>query len=260
MNTPRNYPVRLNHVHVSELSATYSFPRHYQKNHQLYLVLEGRVLYEADGAEFILDAGEGVWLAPDCLRAPRSGCDRGRYLVADFSTHHAGFCPHGARRFRLDGESLFHARAFCDAGREKADDAVLQLLFARFCLAAEPALILPESAASESRLDRDEQTVRTVEKLMEANPGNPLPFETLCRLAHFSRAGVVRSFRRRLGVSPMNHYRRLRLERAGELLRNGMSIAETAAATGFSSTQHLAAACRRQFGLTPRELIRNCTK
>lgn len=260
MNLSRNYPVRLNHVHASGFSPAYAFPRHYQKNHQLYLVFEGTILYEADGTDLVLHAGDGLWLAPGCLRAPRSGGGCGCYLVADFSTHHTGFCPRGAERIRLDAESLPHARAFHDAVCAKADDAITQLLFARFCLAVDPRLILPESAAVESRLDRDEQAVRTVEKLMEANLGNPLPFETLCRLAHSSRAGVGRSFRRRLDTAPMDYYRQLRLERAKALLRNGLSIPDVAAATGFSSTQHLATAFRRQFAQTPSEWIGICTK
>jgi len=260
MNTPRNYPVRLNHVHASGFSPNYAFPRHYQKNHQLYLVFEGTIVYEADGTDLVLHAGDGLWLAPGCLRAPRSGGGCGSYLVADFNTHHTGFCPRGAERIRLDAESLPHARALYNAVCENNDDAILQLLFARFCLAVDSRLILPESTVTESRLDRDEQAVRTVEKLMEANLGNPLPFETLCRLAHSSRAGVVRSFRRRLGVAPMEYYRQRRLERAKELLRNGLSISEVAAATGFSSTQHLATVFRRQFRQTPSEWIRICTK
>lgn len=260
MNPFRSYPVRLNHAHASGFSPNYAFPRHYQKNHQLYLVFEGTILYEADGADLALHAGDGLWLAPGCLRAPRSGGGCGSYLVVDFSTHHAGFCPRGAERIRLDTESRPHARALYDAVCQAADDAILQLLFARFCLAVEPGLILPESAMTESRLDRDEQAVRTVEKLMEANLGNPLPLETLCRLAHSSRAGIVRSFRRRLNIAPMEYYRQRRLERAKELLRNGLSIPEAAEATGFSSTQHLATAFRRQFRQTPSEWIRICTK
>ncbi len=260
MNVLRSYPVRLNRVNVSRLTAAYFFPKHYQKSHQLYLVLEGRVFYQADGVELVLESGDGLWLAPGCLRAPRSGCDQGSYLVAEFNTHHAGFCPRGVRRFRLDGGSRPHADALADACLAKADDAVLLLLFARFCLAVSPELILPESVASESRLDRDEETVRSIEKLMQVNLGNPLSLDTLCRLVHSSRASVVRSFRRRLGLAPMEHYRALRLERARELLGSGLSIAETAAETGFSSTQHLATACRLKFKATPSELIRNCTK
>ncbi|MGE4565066.1 MAG: helix-turn-helix domain-containing protein [Victivallaceae bacterium] len=260
MNAPRNYPVRLNRVNVSKLTATYFFPKHYQKCHQLYLVLEGRVFYEADGVELVLEGGDGLWLAPGCLRAPRSGCDQGSYLVAEFSTHHANFCPRGVRRIRLDAEGRTHAEALRDGCLARADDAVLMLLFARFCLAVSPELVLPESAVSETRLTRDEQTVRSIEKLMQVNLGNPLSLETLCRLVHSSRSSVVRSFRRRLGLAPMEHYRALRLERARELLNSGLSIAETAAATGFSSTQHLATACRLKFKATPSELVRNCTK
>lgn len=260
MNFPRNYPVRLNHLHISRLTESYSFPRHYQKSHQLYLVFEGAVIYEADGVDIPLQAGEGLWLAPGCLRAPRSDCSTGSYLVADFTCHHSGFCPHGAQPVRLNAGSRPHALAFYEAGKTQEETEILQLLFARFCLAVDRTLVLPESAVSEPRMERDEEMVRTVEKLMEANLGNPLPLETLSRLAHCSPAGVGRGFRRQLGIPPMEHYRQLRLKRAEELLRSGISIAEAAYSAGFSSSQHLATAFRKQFGRTPTELIKSCTK
>ncbi len=80
MDYPAEYPVKLLNIHTSSFDGSYSYPRHYQKFTQLYLVLEGKVFYEADGEELTLIGGSGVWVAPGCLRAPRAGSDSGRKL------------------------------------------------------------------------------------------------------------------------------------------------------------------------------------
>ncbi len=254
MDYPIDYPVKLLNIHTSSFDGFYSYPRHYQKFPQLYLVLEGKVFYEADGEELTLTGGSGVWVAPGCLRAPRAGSDSGRKLVGIFLARQELFPDSaGIRRITLDGSGRRDAAECADAVERGGSGAVIQLLFNRLCYTLEAALFEPPPP-HDPRRGREESAVRALERIMGANLGNPLSFEELCRLAHLSQSSAGRSFRHRLGVSPMEHYRRMRLERGAELIRSGhCTVSEAAFATGFSSSQHFATAFRNCFGKTPTE-------
>jgi AraC family transcriptional regulator len=87
---------------------------------------------------------------------------------------------------------------------------------------------------------------------MRENCGQPLTLERLSTEAALSRFHFVRAFKAAVGVSPHRHLLALRLERALEMLdRTEASIAEVAAACGFSSAPHLATAFKRRFSCTP---------
>ena len=67
-----------------------------------------------------------------------------------------------------------------------------------------------------------------------------------------SRRQLERLFRQHTGVSPVEYYTELRVGRAHALLNEtNLSIAEIAAATGFSGTSQLAARFRKRFGKSP---------
>lgn len=255
MEYPADYPLRLLNIHASRFDGGYYYPLHYQDFPQLYLVLEGKVLYEADGEQFPLACGEGVWVSPGCLRAPRAGSDFGRKLVGIFLVRREGFpCSGGFRRIILDADGEREAAKCAEAVEQNRSAAVQQLLFNRLCYCLEPALFDPPVRRN-LRQKREEAIVYTLKRLMIANIGNPLSFEQLCRLAHLSQSSAARSFRRLLGDSPMGYYRRMRLEHGAELIRSGRcTVTEAAFATGFSSSQHFATAFKRCFGESPSRL------
>lgn len=74
----------------------------------------------------------------------------------------------------------------------------------------------------------------------------------LAAAAGLSPAHLRALFRRQLGCSPHRHLVRLRVRRAGELVRAGGTVAAAAAATGFASVRGLRLAFRRELGCSPR--------
>ncbi|MCC6353461.1 MAG: DNA-binding transcriptional regulator [Verrucomicrobiae bacterium] len=82
----------------------------------------------------------------------------------------------------------------------------------------------------------------------------PIQVGDILRAAPMSRSNLERRFREVLGRSPAGEIRRVRIERAKQLLADtDMSVPDVAEATGFQSREYLAHAFKRATGMTPRE-------
>lgn len=79
----------------------------------------------------------------------------------------------------------------------------------------------------------------------------PIPLQTLAALAGLSpwRFSIV--FRRHMGVPPHRYISLCRIERARELLRQGMSAAAVADACGFYDQSHFSRHFKHHCGMTP---------
>jgi transcriptional regulator GlxA family with amidase domain len=87
--------------------------------------------------------------------------------------------------------------------------------------------------------------------LAEANLGNPrFNVDELAAGLFMSRRQLLRRTAA-FGEKPGNLLRRLRLERAARLLRQGASVKKAAAAAGFRSPSHFAVAFREAYGAPP---------
>ncbi len=95
---------------------------------------------------------------------------------------------------------------------------------------------------------RDLQQVR--ERLADDSARGP-SLADLARLAGLSRYQVLRRFERAYGVPPHAWLLRRRAERARVLIREGVTLAAAAAATGFADQSHMTRVFARQFGFTP---------
>lgn len=90
-------------------------------------------------------------------------------------------------------------------------------------------------------------------RLMEDHIADPLPLEQLARLSGLSTRQLQRQFQRDLGVSVMDHYSAIRLDKADELLRQTrLPIGQVAYAAGYSSQSNFTRAFQRRFEVTPR--------
>jgi len=90
--------------------------------------------------------------------------------------------------------------------------------------------------------------------LMHRNLSRPLPLAQLAAALDTTPRTLARRFIAAYGETPMAHYRRLRLDKARDLLQRGdHSVAQVAAACGFPSPANFATAFRREFGAAPRD-------
>lgn len=75
--------------------------------------------------------------------------------------------------------------------------------------------------------------------------------DELSQLAGLDRYALVRQFGRRHGLPPIAWWQQWRLERSRLRIASGESLADVAAACGFSDQSHLTRQFLRQFGHTP---------
>ncbi|SIT07891.1 GlxA family transcriptional regulator [Paracoccus saliphilus] len=88
--------------------------------------------------------------------------------------------------------------------------------------------------------------------LMTSHLADPLRLDDLGHLCGIGPRQLERLTQARLGHSVMQLYRRLRLEKADELLtQSSLPLTEIALATGFTSRSHFSRTFREQFGQTP---------
>ena len=88
-------------------------------------------------------------------------------------------------------------------------------------------------------------------QLMDSNVASITSIKELCTDRFMSQSTLLRLFRRYLGVSPHAYLETRRLAMARNYLREGKSVTETAAMTGFADTSAFIRLFRQRFGITP---------
>jgi AraC-like DNA-binding protein len=100
--------------------------------------------------------------------------------------------------------------------------------------------------------------VRVVEEFIEANWDKPIGIETMVAVAKVSARSLFRQFRRDRGYSPADFAKRVRLNRARELLEQpspDSSVIQIALKCGFQNPGHFARDYRNTFGELPSETL-----
>ena len=252
-----NWPFQTFDLHATRLNGDFFYPPHVHRYPQLYIIIDGEVIYRLENSSCRLKSGDAFLIPPGRSRSLRSACTSGMGLVAVFDADDPGFAV-AARKFHLAPAQLEVAVKLAECIQNDAVPFAQRLVrFNYLCL---ELFSLDFSQVGEAKLPYRnlELEVRRIvgiaEKLMESNLSPVLSLDSLSRLSGVSKAGLGRYFHRIHQNSPMAHYRRIRLRAALRMLRDGYSISEVAFLTGFSSSQHFASAFRHEFGLAPSKI------
>jgi len=104
---------------------------------------------------------------------------------------------------------------------------------------------------SQKDATKEPKAAQLCREFLESRYSEEVPLETLARLSGVSAFHLIRSFKRRFGVSPHAFQIALRLNSAKTALQNGATPTEAAMASGFFDQSHLHRYFRRTFGVTP---------
>lgn len=105
-----------------------------------------------------------------------------------------------------------------------------------------------------SILDADREALDHARAHLHDHLERPVTTDELCRVACMSASKLTRLFKLSEGTTPQGYARRLRMERACELLeKSDLSLAEIAESLGFVRQGSFSEAFKGHFGLTPRE-------
>ncbi len=150
-----------------------------------------------------------------------------------------------------------------DTGMENLAKAAGQLLVRRLCgeeVPAEPVVIEPIGVVGRASTDviavADEYLRRAMEFIRDRYSDN-IGVSDILDEVPISRSSLERRFRARLGRSPGQELRRVRLEAAGNLLaRTDLPLVDIAVRTGFQYISYLSKSFKESFGLTPSQYRR----
>ena len=104
--------------------------------------------------------------------------------------------------------------------------------------------------------------VKRAEQFIEANWNRPITIESLVKATAVSARTLFRSFEKARGYSPMVFAKKIRLERARDLLSRPdatTSVTSVAFACGFSNLGHFARDYRNAFGEPPSKTLKRST-
>lgn len=238
----------------------HSFAPHWHEGYVVAVITAGAEGYRYRGARHIAGPGMIACINPDEIHTGERAAEEGWayrvfYPEADVLAGLAGqICGAPAGLPRLPSEvvddpalaaRLARAHVLLEQGADvleaqtEALEALGQLL-SRHVLPEAPV----QSRPCPSR-------VETMRQRLAANLAEPLSLDDLAESVGLSPFHAARLFARSTGLPPHAWRNQLRLNRSLDLLRRGMSVAEAAAALGFSDQSHFTRHFRRAFGCPP---------
>ena len=119
--------------------------------------------------------------------------------------------------------------------------------------AAGSSTATPSSTSTEDAIDTagKEFVEQATQLILDNLQNSDFNVATLCMEMAMSRTLFYGKLKSYTGTAPQDFIRTIRLERAAALLRQGATVSETAAKTGFVNSKHFSTVFRKQFGTPP---------
>lgn len=102
-----------------------------------------------------------------------------------------------------------------------------------------------------SRVGGEHRYVKIAREYLEAYHTENFSLRQLASISGISPFHLLRTFHEEIGLPPFEYQTQLRISHAKKLLRDGWSIADAAAETGFVDQSHLTKHFKRVVGVTP---------
>lgn len=241
----------------------FSFQRHYHLDFHIGLITQGVQRFHHKGKSHRVGQGQVVIMPPDEIHDGHSLQQNG-YQTKVFSLDPAWFselanCPHSDQivsfsQTVIDQPIIF--RQLCQLHELLSNNNLSQI--AKDCLPLQGFdLLLKQFGYGHAYLPRalGNQTINDLKEFIWANIDQPIRLEQLATLCDLTPTQFQRHFKAQMGLSPYAWLRRLRLEHAMKLLREGKSATQVAHHVGFYDQAHFSKAFKTSFGITPKQVI-----
>ena len=106
---------------------------------------------------------------------------------------------------------------------------------------------------------QEHRAIQLMKDYLHDNFSSDISLEQLAELTNLNRSYLVRIFRHAVGIPPYTYLNQIRVERAKQLLKQGMSIAETALVVRMADQSHLTCHFKRIVGISPGQYRRMST-
>jgi len=111
---------------------------------------------------------------------------------------------------------------------------------------------ISQNVADAYRLAGKSRVLAEALRIMSQHLEQPLPIAAIAGQVGTTHRSLDRLFFKHLSISPGKYYRRLRLNRAANLLlQTGLPVSEIAMASGFSTASHLGVYFKEAYNLSP---------
>jgi AraC family transcriptional regulator len=235
------------------------------RDYELVYIIEGTVVYEADGQSHAVEPGGFILGRPGTTETYRwdvSACTRHSFFhfyiecipsdwpdPADWPRVRSKAAPLSITLLRRILRNMYESGALCNFSPSLADCRMVAVLL--------DALIeVPHAETGSFERERPEPVRRALlqlHRLTEENPHYPLTLNELASEAHVTEKHLCRLFAKWVGHSPMQTYTLLRLESAMLLLaRTNLSVKEVAQRSGFENALYFSRLFSKAYGLSPR--------
>lgn len=253
-----------------------AFDFHWHDGPELSVVIDGRMEYLVNDKRYQMEVGDCVFANSGAMHSGHTvDADGCHYLVVSFLTGAIDGAGEGffAERFFggvMDAQTVpsmfFEAKTgevakICvdiyeaikkkDDGWELAVKGLLcHLWYLLYQEAKRQTTATPENAVPVAR-------IKKAIRYMNDNYASKLSLEDIAAACNLSKSEFCRCFKRITRQTAFEYLMDLRIRKSIRLLdREGLSVTETALASGFSSSSYYTEVFRRYMGCTPREYMK----
>ena len=241
------------------------YPRHWHEEYQLCFIQSGggELLYRGTHHNtpqmslFVVHPGEvhanqtetgcsfsSIYIAPEVFRTAAFGPDE-QVQPLPFFPDPIVFDD----ALMSDYSALHHALASSTSTLER--ELLMMKLLAS--LVARHGQMRPRPVA----VGREHTAVRRVREYVINDYASNITLGELSRVANLSPFHLTRAFTREVGMPPHAFQTQVRVAHAKRLIRNGLSLAEVATATGFADQSHFIRQFKKLMKITPGEYWKN---
>ena len=249
---------------------------HWHRELQFCIVLQGRVAFCKQTAQYEIGVGEGIFIRPDCIhRSKNLSTPCCRYICLDFSKKLLQLFPGSAVSGYLEQYLSMDALECVRLTRETPWEAEIldrlpeiyrlhqqkepcyeMLLCAHlfFCVGTLFRGLPDRQTVPAAVPGANEISLRKILTYIESHLDEKILLQDLAAAAHLSKSECCRLFRRSLDCTIFEYILDARIRRSAELLtRTDASISDVALQAGFSSTSYFIKLFHDKFGCTPRQ-------